>query len=893
MLQNFTTIKSFNLTNLQEQQRTLRNLKTFHSVLKYDQRYGKKKSYKSHNKRNVGGGCRVVQCHISDLNGRYGYSESSADFSDTTTVQQNDTSAKDQTEDILNSNEFPSDDDNSDKGDAADNENDNCKNESDNEGDENIHSDEEDKSGFTRNSEELTRYLQPSQNKSLFKKNLGEQQNHEDALTEDKLPSPCEAGPSQLANPSCDYHFPTYLESLTYSPEEILNSLSSEEHHFIQKSLLYLEPTQDEDSLIQRPSEVYSTTSIPIVNQMFRGQSICVQPKKDRILSDASNRQIEDDEVKNVSSLKLESKKTILPSLNVEGLIESNVLKNKLFSAEDDLLGNFQTNFNPPLLTVNAGFVEYSSDPWSLALSDIVARKTKSDKTNQIQIKDILSGTTEVDHSAAQGSLSSPELSSSTTMEDGHANIDSEEQITTGSTNTSNSGELNASHILEVKRSLMWNENTTFTSLEDLNVSQNVREKSFQNKKGVIQGYAELATPELDDLVKIEKQVQFGSRLSLAEIASETISQKKPKVRDSSIRLDGNEKDLRKPSFHEEGKRQTITFAGGRKVSQLGSYSKASEFPQNEGTSSSARPKSSRMFTMNVRSIPYSPPKPSWYKAAYEPPTEKSLHTITSADNSSKSNPPSKSAGGMPVSSIYLSLDKDFELKKKKKVKTGVGETGVGEQKDKSHVVTKVPKENAVPEPLSWKEMYTERVHQNFAGCFDDIDDFIQEFNAKTVSIVENAAAAAAAAVTAASVEYEKNHSSHWSQPSTGKSIATMISGDIPFINDKSQSGQHESVTGGIDEHEKRDFLEEENLTHSRPSTSRSKSISKAEKLSNLECAIDELTQNIDVHANSKVLQQHSGKEEAKVGRNGAKFKNIFQAVRVRVRRHFSHGVEV
>ena len=173
------------------------------------------------------------------------------------------------------------------------------------------------------------------------------------------------------------------------------------------------------------------------------------------------------------------------------------------------------------------------------------------------------------------------------------------------------------------------------------------------------------------------------------------------------------------------------------------------------------RARNSPMFTMSVREESHIPSKPSWYITPHS-----HQNTAISGMSTNITDPlldtalfATKSAGGMPVSSIYFYVDRETEPLAPK--------VGTGELVDEHLEVTasKFSKEDGEEiiekkhigsmdsmksSTVDWKRKYTQQVEHNFAGCFEEIDEFVQEFDARTKDIVNNATAAAAAAAAAA-----------------------------------------------------------------------------------------------------------------------------------------------
>lgn len=296
----------------------------------------------------------------------------------------------------------------------------------------------------------------------------------------------------------------------------------------------------------------------------------------------------------------------------------------------------------------------------------------------------------------------------------------------------------------------------------------------------------------------------------------------------------------------------------------------------------SARPKSSsKMFTMSMRDKPYSPPKPSWYKASYgtahvkiAPPE---IHS-TSLDFTSKS------AGGMPVTSIYLQVGN--------KSKSPAEDLEVDGDEDVPKVVEEEP-ENPNMSFGNWKDKYTAQVQQNFAGCFDDIDDFIEEFNAKTDVIVEYAAAAAAT-LTASTQESRKK-----GRRSTEKTRSPYSNSDF--------DGDEEYYSDNEADEEIESYQETPSTDHGKPENLARLSTEKArigsskrenDTASNIDNVIVELAQEIGTLKSIKLGTLSASKPpspmklekvdpEVNPKGNGGKFKNMLKQAKTKVRRHF------
>lgn len=171
------------------------------------------------------------------------------------------------------------------------------------------------------------------------------------------------------------------------------------------------------------------------------------------------------------------------------------------------------------------------------------------------------------------------------------------------------------------------------------------------------------------------------------------------------------------------------------------------------------KPGNNRMFKMSVRENPLTSSKPSWYITSYDlsATANDEISTSSAKSFSDSIQLASKSISGIPVSSIYFCTDKTVKSLFSEAVTTG---SIVKQQannifskpleNDEKKAVKKniVENMNLKPPVGYYKSKYTAQVEHNFVECFKEIDDFVQQFDAKTEIIVSNGAAAIAAATS-------------------------------------------------------------------------------------------------------------------------------------------------
>lgn len=297
------------------------------------------------------------------------------------------------------------------------------------------------------------------------------------------------------------------------------------------------------------------------------------------------------------------------------------------------------------------------------------------------------------------------------------------------------------------------------------------------------------------------------------------------------------------------------------------------------------RPKSSsKMFTMSLRDKPYSPPKPSWYKASYAsavvkaPPVEPEFLDLAEF---------SKSAGGMPVTSIYLRQEKEVE-------KALVAAKADGKVEVEVKVDSNTPED---PDFGNWKDKYTAQVQQNFAGCFNDIDDFIQEFDAKTDVILEHAVAAATA-ISTASASTPKS----WSENAYSKGLGSHS--HVSYSKEENASYSTSSdeedliyTEPNIDEEVFKEAI--------RPSTARSKA--KVLKLDPTPDDIDEIIEDLAYQASTfrssvslkgrptsvhqSQLAEVAMPADIELRSSGKRFGGLFKKMKLHVKRRFGKEI--
>jgi hypothetical protein len=301
------------------------------------------------------------------------------------------------------------------------------------------------------------------------------------------------------------------------------------------------------------------------------------------------------------------------------------------------------------------------------------------------------------------------------------------------------------------------------------------------------------------------------------------------------------------------------------------------------------RPRNSRMFTMSVREKPHTPSKPSWYFASHSPPntTTSEISTELLLDTSLFA---AKSAGGMPVSSIYLYVDREAEPPVPKVDTTDL----VDEQlevtaskffkKNKEEMIEEKhirSMEKVKPSSIDLKSKHTQQVENKFAGCFEEIDEFVQEFDARTKDIVNNAtavAAAAAAAVISAnttpafSEDGNNTFSSFKSDNSAGfnvKPAITASSADPSITLEKKFSVIAELKRSFSKDARKLTSQSSKDVGSSQSlqpvpedSSAKSKSTKRSKSAISYDSAIEELSQEIDTlkSAKSNRISSHSGK---------------------------------
>lgn len=402
---------------------------------------------------------------------------------------------------------------------------------------------------------------------------------------------------------------------------------------------------------------------------------------------------------------------------------------------------------------------------------------------------------------------------------------------------------------------------------------------------------------------------------------------------------DGNSKKTSKPRAREA----TVRFSDGVEMFS-DKISKSSDI----APALHKKPFSSKMFKMSLREKPYSPPKPSWYIASYghtntpsPTPSEEVAMRPSTAITTARHT--ATTAGGLPVSSIYL-CSANNSARRSRPATAGAALSRPENMEDVERLLNEdtigANKENGVDiiedasgqnieeeeevdstdsEPLSWKDKYAVKVERNFDGCFDDVDDFVQEFNAKTVSIVETAVAAVAAMSSPSSIESDGKKSlasSFWSQPSTGRKsrqsarsnnskhsrtkpnnrVATAPSAPVreksSQIDDSTESSIFKKGSQVMDSA----ALNRRLSLSVRPATARS--VSKPSKaVTPYEEAIEELLHDIGTLKSIK-SQKSLGIDDMgsdyenhdPTGKGGKKFKNMFHAVKSRMKKKFAYG---
>ncbi|KAF5097200.1 hypothetical protein D0Z00_002477 [Geotrichum galactomycetum] len=308
--------------------------------------------------------------------------------------------------------------------------------------------------------------------------------------------------------------------------------------------------------------------------------------------------------------------------------------------------------------------------------------------------------------------------------------------------------------------------------------------------------------------------------------------------------------------------------------------------------------RNSRMFTMNVREKPHMPSKPSWYGASYSHPD-----TTTSGMSSNMTESlldtslfATKSACGMPVSSIYLYVDREAEAPIPKVDTTDL----IDEQLDVT--ATKLSKESEEEiiekkhigsmeksklSSIDWKSKYTQQVEHNFAGCFEEIDEFVQEFDARTKDIVDNATAiAAAAAVISANTTPAFSEDGN----NTSSSFKSGTSAGFRFNPAVTSSSANPSITSekkfsGVSDL-KRSFTKDARKMKSQTSKDvgsskslqpvseifpvKSKATKRSKSATSYDEAIEELSQEISTlkSAKSNQISSHSNKSSLEASSN-------------------------
>lgn len=591
---------------------------------------------------------------------------------------------------------------------------------------------------------------------------------------------------------------------------------------------------------------------------------------------------------------------------------------------------DFSHLFEPLLLTVNTSFVEYKSDPWSLLLAEKAEKRLLRIKREAFEAENKIEEEMRMDsapyrqetprtnsgahHEAEEHSGASPE---STT--DPSTGPDTDEHTSSPEFAMRDSSKTSLDHSPRSKVSLVeWQ-----TPLRDLNtciqISRNGSwcDEDIQNSRNGSWCDEDAATPR-HPWANLESETvrEVGGKESQPEKSAALIdtyeSEKSAILTDASNTEDtqSDEEDYGTPLKGEESDIacEMVEFGQGSvkfaekdiifRYRSAGEYSET--FPgRGVAQTSSARPKSSKMFTMSIRHKPYSPPKPSWYKASYDITSDDGMEPAVVTSKCAENFNSSKSAGGMPVSSIYLRLAKAPEANAEKPSNGDAKESG---EKKKRPAPKGEENLEEIDTPFgNWKEKYAQKVQQNFVGCFDDIDDFIQEFNAKTVSIVETAAAAATAAPYIASGDCFATPGSHYSEVSARRSRRSTESNEMKLSHKTSgQNGEDEyySSEGEDDEEEGSTYpmSDKEWGALAAVPTNRAKRNSppKSSKSTvKMIATLDELVQEMETSLPSKFV---AGKAEAaevgtKSGHGGNKMKNMFHAVKSKVRRHFSHSV--